>query len=236
MIKIFDLQTEKEYVLTEADKLSCAIGNFDGNGSDDILVEKEDGSIGIMTDVKEYTAITSGNAVELAGAGYFGAENGVDSLVVEQAGEFQLWSSDDIASGNWTATKIMDADNQQLLDITGNWEVAAIGDFKGDGIDDIIMTDEKGFSFILNDGSADSVEWAGQISYDFEVAGVGDYNGDGCEDLLLREMTTGWGGLGYWQNGTVVEERGGWVDLNARIETSDEDGHSGKFSVIAVVK
>ena len=53
-----------------------AIGNFDGNGSDDILVEKEDGSIGIMTEVKEYTAITSGNAVELAGAGYFGAENG----------------------------------------------------------------------------------------------------------------------------------------------------------------
>lgn len=30
MIKIFNLQTEKEYVLTEADKLSCAIGNFDG--------------------------------------------------------------------------------------------------------------------------------------------------------------------------------------------------------------
>ena len=30
MIKIFDLQTQKEYVLTPEDKLSCAIGNFDG--------------------------------------------------------------------------------------------------------------------------------------------------------------------------------------------------------------
>lgn len=30
MIKIFDLQTEKEYVLSPEDKLSCAIGNFDG--------------------------------------------------------------------------------------------------------------------------------------------------------------------------------------------------------------
>ena len=126
----------------------------------------------------------------------------------------------------------MNADNQQLLDITGNWEVSAIGDFKGDGIDDIIMTDEKGFSFLLNDGKTDSVEWAGAISSDFEVAGVGDYNGDGTEDLLLREMTSGWGGLGYWNGGNA----GTWVDLNARIETSDEDGHSGKFSVITVVK
>lgn len=30
MIKIYDLQTGKEYVLTPEDKLSCAIGNFDG--------------------------------------------------------------------------------------------------------------------------------------------------------------------------------------------------------------
>ena len=30
MIKIFDLQTEKEYTLSPEDKLSCAIGNFDG--------------------------------------------------------------------------------------------------------------------------------------------------------------------------------------------------------------
>jgi riboflavin kinase/FMN adenylyltransferase len=30
MIKIFDLQTQKEYALRKEDKLSCAIGNFDG--------------------------------------------------------------------------------------------------------------------------------------------------------------------------------------------------------------
>lgn len=30
MIKIFDLQTQKEYTLCKEDKLSCAIGNFDG--------------------------------------------------------------------------------------------------------------------------------------------------------------------------------------------------------------
>ena len=30
MIKIFDLQTQKEYKLSDEDKLSCAIGNFDG--------------------------------------------------------------------------------------------------------------------------------------------------------------------------------------------------------------
>jgi len=209
-----------------------AIGKFDGNYNDDILVVKEDGSIGIMNDVKGYAAVTSGNAVELAGAGSFGAANGLDSIVVEKNGEFQLWNTDDVASGKWNATKIMNADNQQLLDITGNWEVSAIGDFKGDGIDDIIMTAENGYSFLLNDGKTDSVEWSGAISPDFEVAGVGDYNGDGTEDLLLREMTSGWGGLGYWNGGNA----GTWVDLNARIETSDEDGHSGKFSVITVVK
>ena len=30
MIKIYDLKTGKEYVLSSEDKLSCAIGNFDG--------------------------------------------------------------------------------------------------------------------------------------------------------------------------------------------------------------
>ena len=209
-----------------------AIGNFDGNYNDDILIEKEDGSIALMPDVKGQIAITSGNAVELAGAGSFGAANGLDSIVVEKNGEFQLWNAVDVAAGKWTAAKIMNADNQQLLDITGNWEVAAIGDFKGDGIDDIIMSAENGYSFLLNDGKIDSVEWAGEITSDFAVAGVGDYNGDGTEDLLLREMTSGWGGLGYWNGGNA----GTWVDLNARIETSDEDGHSGKFSVITVVK
>ena len=206
------------------------LAKLDGNDFDDVLVVKKDGSIGVMLDVKNYKAITTGNAVELAGAGTFKA-SGLDSLVVKENGAYWLWSTSDINSGSWTKTKIMNVSNQKLLDITGTWEVAAIGDFKNDGIDDIIMTDKNGYSFLLNDGKASSVEWSGLISRDFEVSGVGDYNGDGREDLLLREMTSGWGGLGYWNGG----DSGVWIDLNARIETTDSPGHSGIFSVVSKV-
>ena len=103
---------------------------------------------------------------------------------------------------------------------------SGIGDFKGDGIDDIlvsnIFTNEL---WVWENGSDSQSRWAGTLTDGFEVEAVGDYNGDGRDDILLREYLSGWGGLRYWGDGYA----GNWVDLNARIETNNNSN----FNIIA---
>ena len=120
----------------------------------------------------------------------------------------------------WGGTVISAADS--------DWEIAAIGDFQGDGIDDIVMWQKStGYMFAWENGDADATRWVGALdNAGWEVAAVGDYNGDGKEDLLLRELTSGWGGLGYWGSASANN----WNDLNARIEN---DNNGSKFGVIA---
>ena len=116
----------------------------------------------------------------------------------------------------------------KLWDADSDWTVAAVGDFSGDGIDDIVVWQEStGYMFALEDGDASNYRWVGDLDPNsWEVAAVGDYDGNGQEDLLLRETASGWGGLGYW-GGAYCEN---WTDLNARIE-NDKNGSN--FQVIA---
>ncbi|MBP5181669.1 MAG: FG-GAP repeat protein, partial [Lentisphaeria bacterium] len=94
-------------------------------------------------------------------------------------------------------------------------------------IDDIAMWRKStGEIQIWENGQASDQRYAGTLDQSqWEVAAVGDYNGDGREDLLLRELVTGWGGLGYWVGADAAQ----WTDMNARIETDMES----KFAVIA---
>ena len=108
-----------------------------------------------------------------------------------------------------------------------DWEIAAIGDFAGDGIDDIVVMNSKtGYMYAWENGNSSKSRWVGAVDAgDWEVAAVGDYNGDGKDDLLLRELITGWGGLGYWGGANADN----WVDLNARVENNKVSN----FAVIA---
>ena len=108
--------------------------------------------------------------------------------------------------------------------------IAAIGDFSGDGIDDIVVWQEStGYMYAWENGDADTKRWVGALDQSgWEIAAVGDYNGDGKEDILLREQASGWGGLGYWGAGYAVN----WTDMKTRIETDTRISGS-KFDIIA---
>ncbi len=204
------------------------LADFDGNGLDDVIIYDEKGSFGIVSDARTYHDVwhvdnAATNVQKLIGAGYFGNADGMSEILVKKTDEnaYFLWHNEDptFNTWNWSQTYIGSLGN--------DWEVAAIGDFQGDGIDDIIMWQKStGYIYAWEDGKSSNQRWVGQLdSNKWEIAAVGDYNGDGKEDLLLRELSSGWGGVGYWASANASN----WTDLNARIETDMES----KFAVIA---
>ena len=78
------------------------------------------------------------------------------------------------------------------------WQLRAIGDFAGDGKDDIVLFHEGTGSMVLcADGDIDNYTSIGQLAADdWFVVGAGDYNGDKKDDLLVRQYSTGM--LGYY--------------------------------------
>ena len=202
--------------------------DLDGDAFDDVLIYDNKGSFGVVLDAAEYHDIwhvtnASTNVWQLVGSGDFGAADGKDSLLVKKTSEnaYFLWHNNDstFKTWNWSQTYIGS--------LNADWSVAGIGDFSGDGIDDIAMWRKStGEIQIWENGKSSNQRYAGSISQSsWEVAAVGDYNSDGREDLLLREKLSGWGGLGYWADADATK----WTDLNARIETN----MASKFTVIA---
>ena len=202
--------------------------DLDGDNFNDVLIYNEVGSFGVVLDAAEYHDIRhvedpAANVQQLIGAGSFGSADGMESLLVKRTDEdaYFLWHNNGptFATLDWRQTYIGSLDPE--------WTAAGIGDFSGDGGDDIAMwRASTGEIQIWENGQASNQRYAGSIDQaNWEVAAVGDYNGDGKEDLLLREKITGWGGLGYWASADATQ----WNDLNARIETD----MGSKFAVIA---
>lgn len=93
---------------------------------------------------------------------------------------------------------------------TGGWEVVAIGDFYGDGKDDVIAFNKTyGLVDVWSDGKTNVDVNIGQVNAkDWFIAGTGDYNGDGKDDLLVRQKSTGM--LGYYAGANM---KSGWQTL-----------------------
>ena len=208
------------------------IGNFDNNVYDDILIKDDRGSFGVVLDGSTYRDIwhvsdPATNNINLLGAGNFGDKNGVWSLVVQNTAtsECQIWYNNDPSFRTWNWR----ADDIPLAKMDSNMEIIAIGDFQGDGLDDILfMTKNDRNIWAWDDGNSTTKRWCGTLDKNFAVETVGDYNGDNKDDLLLREQSSGWGGLGYWGAGYA----GNWTDMRARIETDTRISGS-KFDIIA---
>lgn len=210
----------------DGDFKSVCLTNLGGNSSDDVIIVNSAGSFGVMIDGITYKDIWNVSTPlhdvwSVDGSGVFSTD-GAEKLVVtnKTTGFVYLWENMDPTFGTWNWQQTCVANPGE------GWEVAAIGDFEGDGIDDIMVLDKSTNNvWVWDDADSANRRWRGTIGNGFAIEAVGDYNGDGCDDLLLREHNTGWGGLGYWGGGYA----GNWSDLNARIETDKES----KFAVIA---
>jgi len=103
-----------------------------------------------------------------------------------------------------------------------NWNIAGVGDFNGDGKDDILWRNTstgENYIYLMNGltiarpGSINSVS-----DQAWQVNGIGDFDGDGKADILWRNSSTGenyiWrmNGLSTASQGSVnfVDPASGW--------------------------
>ena len=174
-------------------------GDFNGDHRDDILWRNP--STGEITnwlgqtnggfvgnDVNFYSTIAT--SWQVVGIGDFNGD-GRDDLLWRNSstGETTDWLGQ--ANGGFAGN-----DANALSTIGTSWQVAATGDFNGDGNSDILWRDNTGAMTTalgqFNGGFASNAAnfWT-TISTSWQIVGSGDFNGDGRDDILWRNPTTG---------------------------------------------
>jgi hypothetical protein len=73
------------------------------------------------------------------------------------------------------------------------WQVAGVGDFNGDGNDDVVWRNRStGVNTIWRSAVAATTQAVAGVSHlAWNIAAIADYNGDGRSDLMWHNTTTG---------------------------------------------
>jgi hypothetical protein len=186
-------------------------GDFDGDGTGDILVRDADtGAVNTIL-VKDggsagtgAVGVLSGSWL-LAGTGDFN-NDGTSDVVLRNAstGNVDSWI---VQNGQWSASGAIGI-------LSGAWQFAATGDFNSDGTTDVLIRNaDSGFvdSWIVKNGQWSASGAVGVLSGAWQFAAVGDFNGDGTSDVLIRN--TGTGQVDAWivQNGQWSASRAAGV-------------------------
>ena len=173
------------------------LGDFNGDGRDDVLLRHADGRW-YYYPMNGRRAIASGKGTanltknldyRVAGIGDFNGDGRDDVLLRHLDGRWYYYPMNGrrfVADGRGTANLTRDLD----------YRVAGIGDFNGDGRDDVLLRHAdgrwyyypmNGRRFISGRGSANLTR-----NLDYAMAGVGDLSGDGRDDVLLRHADGRW--------------------------------------------
>lgn len=181
-------------------------GDFDGNGTTDVLVRNTNGAWHYYAlNGAEVAAgsgraqITTRSAWQLVGVGDFNGNGHHDVLLRHTNGSWSYYPMDgrqQIRSGRGFAnlTKAL------------AWQPVAVGDFNGDGRDDVVVRHTDGRWHYYPMRGRRTIAGRGRANLptnlDWQVAAVGDFNGDGSDDLMLRHVRGSW--AYYPMNGREV--------------------------------
>ena len=76
--------------------------------------------------------------------------------------------------------------------VTGDWEILGVGDFNGDGTDDVLLSDGTGVAaWKMANGQRVEDMWFGNLAANQEIVGITDLDNDGTEDLMSLDNATG---------------------------------------------
>lgn len=183
---------DNSFLSTATNTHVVGTGDFNGDGRVDLLWRNDDGSIhdllananGGFTDNTANSFVSMPSSWHVAGIGDFNGDGRDDILWRNDSGAIMNFLG--TANGGFTSNG-----TNSSVNVDTSWHVAAVGDFNGDGLSDILFRNDAGvmFDFI---GKADGgFANNGDNSYvavdsTTQLAGVGDFNGDGLTDLLWR--------------------------------------------------
>ena len=194
-------------------------GDFNGDGRDDILWRSNTGQLsdwlgtanGGWQGNDANALVTVATSWKVAGVGDFNGDNRDDILWRNDNGQLSNWLGQ--ANGGFVGN-----DSNALVSVSTNWKVAAVGDFNGDGRDDILWRSDAGqLSDWLGTASGgwqnnDANALVG-VPSNWKIIGAGDFNGDNRDDILWRSDN---GTVSNWlgqANGSFFGN-----DANARVD------------------
>ncbi|ARE42337.1 MSHA pilin protein MshA (plasmid) [Rhodovulum sp. P5] len=186
-------------------------GDFNGDGTSDILWRKSAGHVGYFemeNGGHTYHAIGwAGTDWSVEGTGDLNGDGTSDILWRKSAGHVGYFQMENGTHSyhaiGWAGT---------------DWTVQGLGDLNGDGTDDILWRKSAGHVgyFEMDNGSHtyQAIGWAGT---DWTVVGIGDLNGDGTDDILWRKSA---GHVGYFEmdNGSHTYHAIGWAGTDWSVE------------------
>ncbi|MCU1228564.1 MAG: hypothetical protein JWO97_1448 [Acidobacteria bacterium] len=188
-----------------------AAPDFNGDGHADLLLRNTDtGAIALW--LLYSFQITTGTVIGNPGL----------NLVPIDAGNFGgnaiiFQNQTTGAISRWLVNGTTVTSDQVIATPAAGWKVAAVGDFDGDGFDDLALQNSstRAVAVWLMDSVGTTVTKGVVIATPVEgwkVVGAGDYDGNGRSDLLLHNGLTN--SIAQWQmNGTEIVK--GWTVTTA---------------------
>ncbi|MEC3981036.1 C40 family peptidase [Amycolatopsis sp. H20-H5] len=198
--ELFGYGAEVGWDWTTASTPRIIVGDFNGDGKDDLIAQRADGSLRAFTSSGSMDAAQFGYGVDV---GWGWDPNTAPRILV---GDFNSDGKDDLISNlaNGTMKAFPSSGvfkNNELFgygaEVGWGWTTASlprvmVGDFNGDGKDDLISQNTGGaLKAFTGSGSMDSAQFGYGVDagwgWDTGTAPrilVGDYNGDGKDDLV----------------------------------------------------
>jgi hypothetical protein len=169
----------------------AGVGDFDGNGIDDVLWRNtttgrvdewrmKDGNWSASIDLGSH-----GAGWQVAAVGDFDGDGTSDVLWRETAtGKLDAWI---MANGQWSRSVDLGSHGS-------DWQVLGAGDFNGDHVDDILF--QNATTGRVDEWQMAGGDWSKSIalgSYNtaWTFGGIGDLDHDGTSDILWHNPTTG---------------------------------------------
>jgi hypothetical protein len=195
----------------------AGIGDFNGNGTSDVLWRNTDGTLAEWT--MNGSQITSsqfvtfqGNPVDLssswslAGVGDFNGNGTSDVLWHNTDGTLAEWTM----NGSQITSDPLVTFQGNVVDLASSWSLAGIGDFNGNGTSDVLWRNTNGTlaEWTMNGSQITSSQYVtfqgNPVTLDasWQIAQIGDFTGNGTSDILWRNSN---GALAEWtMNGSQI--------------------------------
>jgi hypothetical protein len=176
-----------------------AIGDINGDGRDDVISQQTNGDVTLwMMDGDNNTADVIAKAGPHAsgglagwhvkGSGDFDGDGHADIIFQHDNGLAAMWLMD--GNANTTFVGAVGPFNPGA-----EWQIKGVGDFDGDGKDDLIWQHDGGQAAMwLMDGT--QTTFVGAVGpfnpgADWQIQGTGDFNDDGMSDILWKSTSSG---------------------------------------------